>query len=103
MAPSDEHVLVEHHDGWALITLNRPEKRNAMNRPAQQRLREVLAQVNDKKVVVVTGVGSSFCSGVDLTEKQAAAGSERQTSANIGYWAEPTKTSQSTLRYLSQR
>lgn len=88
MSPDDEHVLVEHHDGWALITLNRPEKRNAMNRPAQQRLREVLAQVNDKRVVVVTGVGSSFCSGVDLTERQAAAGSERQTSANIGYWAE---------------
>ena len=69
MSPEDQHVLVERHDGWALITLNRPEKRNALNRAAQRRLREVFAEVYDKKVVVVTGVGSSFCSGVDLTAR----------------------------------
>jgi len=88
MSPEDQHVLVEQHDGWALITLNRPEKRNALNRAAQRRLREVFAEVYDKKVVVLTGVGSSFCSGVDLTEKHVASQTERLTSANIGYWAE---------------
>jgi len=69
MSPEDQHVLVERHDAWALITLNRPDKRNALNRAAQRRLREVFAEVYDKKVVVVTGVGSSFCSGVDLTAR----------------------------------
>ncbi|MBJ8346950.1 enoyl-CoA hydratase/isomerase family protein [Antrihabitans sp. YC2-6] len=88
MSPDDEHVLVEHHDGWALITLNRPDKRNAMNRAAQRRLREVFTEVYDKKVVVLTGVGSSFCSGVDLTETHVASQTDRLASANIGYWAE---------------
>jgi enoyl-CoA hydratase/carnithine racemase len=88
MSADDENVLVEHHDGWALITLNRPEKRNAMSRAAQRRLREAFTEVYDKKVVVLTGVGSSFCSGVDLTEEHDESQSDRLVSANIGYWAE---------------
>lgn len=88
MSTGDENVLVEHHDGWAVITLNRPEKRNAMSRAAQRRLREAFTEVYDKRVVVLTGVGSSFCSGVDLTEEQDESPSDRLVSANIGYWAE---------------
>ncbi|GAB3572735.1 enoyl-CoA hydratase [Amycolatopsis endophytica] len=84
----DELVLVEDHGDWALITLNRPHKRNAMNRAAQRRLREALREVHEKKVVVLTGVGTSFCSGIDLTEAPPAAQPGRRASASIGSWAE---------------
>lgn len=81
-------VLVEDRGDWAVITLNRPQKRNAMNRAAQDRLREALAAVHEKKAVVLTGVGTSFCSGIDLTEELAPAAPGRRASSNIGHWAE---------------
>lgn len=67
-SPDTELVLVEDHGNWALVTLNRPAKRNAMNLAAQARFREVLGHVRDKRVVVLTGVGAAFCSGIDLKE-----------------------------------
>jgi len=84
----DELVLVEDRGDWALITLNRPQKRNAMNRAAQDQLRGALAAVYEKKAVVITGVGTSFCSGIDLTEELPPARPGRRASAKIGNWAE---------------
>lgn len=88
MSDEDALVLVEDRGDWAVITLNRPAKRNAMNRAAQHRLREALAEVYEKKAVVLTGVGTSFCSGIDLTEEQPPAKPGRRASAKIGNWAE---------------
>ena len=88
ISPDDELVLVDDHGDWALVTLNRPQKRNAMNRAAQQRLRDVLVEVHEKKVVVLTGVGTSFCSGIDLTEAPPTPQGGRRASASIGSWAE---------------
>lgn len=73
--PASEHasqlVLVEKRDGYAVVTLNRPEKRNAMNAAAQAALAATLEALKaDTRVVVLTGAGSvSFCSGVDLSER----------------------------------
>jgi len=64
----EELVLVEDHGDWAVLTINRPDKRNAMNRAAQQRFREALVEVRQKRVVVLTGNGPAFCSGIDLRE-----------------------------------
>jgi len=85
---ADDLVLVEDRGDWAVITLNRPQKRNAMNRAAQDRLREALAAVHEKKAVVLTGVGTSFCSGIDLTEELPPAPPGRRASSRIGNWAE---------------
>jgi enoyl-CoA hydratase len=55
----------------ALITLNRPEKLNALNYGLVEALHHTLAQLNadnDCRVVVLTGAGRGFCSGLDLTE-----------------------------------
>jgi enoyl-CoA hydratase/carnithine racemase len=60
-------VVVEDRGDFAILTLNRPEKRNAMNIAAMMRLREALAETATKKVVVLTGTGNSFCAGVDLS------------------------------------
>ncbi len=53
----------------AIITLNRPEKRNALNPELVNLLKDVLAKAeSDKQVksIIITGEGSSFCAGADL-------------------------------------
>src|SRR5438270_13841528 len=53
------------------ITLNRPERMNAMAFDVMIPLREALEQVsadNDTRVVVLTGAGHGFCSGADLED-----------------------------------
>ena len=55
----------------ALITLNRPERMNAMAFDVMIPLREALEEVsadNDIRVVVLTGAGHGFCSGADLED-----------------------------------
>jgi enoyl-CoA hydratase len=59
------------HPSVALITLNRPERMNAMAFdvmiPFRDRLRDV-GYDNDTRVVVITGAGAGFCSGADLED-----------------------------------
>ncbi|MCZ6619383.1 MAG: enoyl-CoA hydratase-related protein [Gammaproteobacteria bacterium] len=53
----------------ALITLNRPEARNAINPEVSVRLADAFGDVKDNdeiRVAVLTGVGSTFCAGADL-------------------------------------
>jgi len=55
----------------ALVTLNRPERMNAMAFDVMIPLREALEAVsadNDTRVVVITGAGDGFCSGADLED-----------------------------------
>lgn len=87
--PDAELVLVEDRGNWALVTLNRPEKRNAMNLAAQARFREALEQVHDKRVVVLTGVGAAFCSGIDLKEVASAPPTDGRVGGDsLRSWAE---------------
>lgn len=54
-----------------LVTLNRPERMNAMAFDVMIPFREALEEINhdnDTRVVVVTGAGHGFCSGADLTD-----------------------------------
>jgi len=63
-------VLSENRDGVLLVTLNRPEKKNAVNPEMWIALRETfLAADNDDAVVclLLTGQGDNFCAGVDLS------------------------------------
>ena len=56
-------------DGVALVTLDRPDRMNAMAFDVMVPLRDALLDVsgdNDIRVVVLTGAGSAFCSGADL-------------------------------------
>ncbi len=57
--------------GVTLVTLNRPERMNAMAFDVMIPFRETLERINhdnDTRVVVVTGAGHGFCSGADLTD-----------------------------------
>jgi enoyl-CoA hydratase len=54
-----------------LVTLNRPERMNAMSFDVMIPFRQALEEIsrdNDTRVVVVTGAGAGFCSGADLVD-----------------------------------
>ncbi|MDT5060594.1 MAG: hypothetical protein QOH63_1053 [Acidobacteriota bacterium] len=74
MKRSSQAVVVYAVEGTvALITLNRPEKRNALNDALISGLKESLreADANDAvRVVLITGAGADFCSGADLAALQ---------------------------------
>jgi len=64
-------VTVEFDEGIAWVTLNRPEKRNAMNPALNREMLEVLDALElDERcgVVVLTGAGDAFTAGMDLKE-----------------------------------
>jgi enoyl-CoA hydratase/carnithine racemase len=70
---SYEHILVENEDGVAIITLNRPEKMNAMNRKLGIELHDAVkkAEADDGiGCLVITGAGDrAFTAGGDIKEQ----------------------------------
>ncbi|MBZ5500710.1 MAG: p-hydroxycinnamoyl CoA hydratase/lyase [Acidobacteriia bacterium] len=66
-----EVVRIEFDKGVAWVTLNRPEKRNAMNPALNSRMLEVLDELEGDDrcgVLVLTGEGDAFSAGMDLKE-----------------------------------
>ena len=62
-------VLLDVDNQIAVITLNRPERRNAINQQLLIRLYDALDAVtvrDDVRVIIITGNGPSFCAGLDL-------------------------------------
>jgi enoyl-CoA hydratase len=65
----DSEVLVEHEDGVVIVTINRPKQRNAVNRAVSYGVCEAIDELDrrpDLRVGILTGAGSTFCSGMDL-------------------------------------
>jgi trans-feruloyl-CoA hydratase/vanillin synthase len=68
---SYQTLLVEVVDAVGLVTLNRPQKRNAMNPALHREMTDALERLryDDRvRVVVITGAGTAFCGGMDLKE-----------------------------------
>jgi enoyl-CoA hydratase/carnithine racemase len=68
----EQTVLFEVRDHVAYITLNRPEKKNAINRAMRKEVQDAYVRVkNDPDIwaAVLTGAGAVFCSGKDLFER----------------------------------
>ena len=74
--PVDEpHLLFERDGHVAVVTLNRPAKKNALSSEMLVRMYDAWLEIDqnpDIRVAVVTGAGGNFCSGADL--KAMAAG-----------------------------
>lgn len=69
-------ILCANHSGVTTITLNRPEKRNALSPVMMEELTAALnnsASSAECGVVVLTGAGSAFCAGLDLEHLEAMA------------------------------
>jgi len=68
-----EHILVDIEDGVAILTLNRPEKLNAMNRKLGQELHHAVKQAESDDAIgciVITGAGDrAFTAGGDIHEQ----------------------------------
>jgi 2-(1,2-epoxy-1,2-dihydrophenyl)acetyl-CoA isomerase len=68
-AQRDSMILESRQDGIATLTLNRPDKLNAINKDLAVALNESLGRLTADKsiyVVIITGAGRAFCSGGDL-------------------------------------
>ena len=68
--PDYETILYEVQEGVAHLTLNRPERRNAMNPDLNRELLAGLQQAESDpqvRALLITGAGKGFCSGADLT------------------------------------
>jgi trans-feruloyl-CoA hydratase/vanillin synthase len=64
-------LLIEIEEGVGWITLNRPNKKNAMNPRLHLDMAAALEELRydqDVRVLVITGSGNSFCAGMDLKE-----------------------------------
>lgn len=76
MPPAPEPtVLTERRDGVLLVTLNRPQRRNAIDLPTAQLLERIVDAFeadDEARVMVLAGAGGTFSAGMDL--KAAAAG-----------------------------
>jgi enoyl-CoA hydratase/carnithine racemase len=71
-----DYVLLEHNEGVATLTLNRPEKQNALSQGLLAELREAFDAIDRDpfiRVVLMTGAGRAFSSGFDLSPKELAA------------------------------
>jgi 2-(1,2-epoxy-1,2-dihydrophenyl)acetyl-CoA isomerase len=65
-----EILLVERHDAVTILTINRPEVRNALNAQVVDELRAALlaCEQDDTRCIVIAGAGGAFSSGADLKQ-----------------------------------
>lgn len=66
-----ETILVQSHDNWVEITLNRPDRLNSFNDEMHLALRAALETARDTgmRSVLLTGAGRGFCAGQDLGDR----------------------------------
>jgi len=77
-----QNFLVDRDDKIAVVTLNRPEKRNPINEEMLSEFEQIVMSLRDdasSRAVILTGTGNSFCAGADLSMvKRVTDPAERQ-------------------------
>jgi enoyl-CoA hydratase len=74
-ASEPPHALVEHRGHVLIVTMNRPQARNALSGPMMAIMRQAWDEVDrnpDVRACVLTGAGGAFCAGADLKAMTAA-------------------------------
>jgi len=69
MPPGTEHLTFERQGATAVVTMNRPEARNALSLPMLVGMADAWQEIDgddDIRCAVLTGAGGTFCSGMDL-------------------------------------
>lgn len=72
-----EVVTLERHGHVGVVTMNRPDVLNALNRQLQEETRAACAEIeadDDLRVMIITGTGRGFSAGADLSGARPAAG-----------------------------
>jgi enoyl-CoA hydratase len=91
IAAAEDQVryVVDRGTGVATITLNRPEKHNAMSVPMRDRITALMSDAefdDDVRVIVFRGAGKSFCSGNEINEEWGQRRPhERRRTLTVGY------------------
>jgi 2-(1,2-epoxy-1,2-dihydrophenyl)acetyl-CoA isomerase len=68
-------ILATRHEGWAEVTLNRPDRLNSFNDEMHRALRaelEALGRDESCRAVLLTGAGRGFCAGQDLGDRMTS-------------------------------
>jgi enoyl-CoA hydratase/carnithine racemase len=68
---AEQDLLYNREDGLGIVTLNRPEKLNAITHPMLQRLHGIIEEIRRDdgiRVVILTGNGRAFCAGTDISD-----------------------------------
>jgi enoyl-CoA hydratase len=80
MAPDAPVLLSSIENRICLLTLNRPDSRNALSQELKSALRQAILDADDNpdiSVVAITGAGTAFCAGADL--KEVSSGKRRRS------------------------
>ena len=86
------HALIERRGHVLIVTMNRPEARNALSGPMMALMRQAWDQVDGDpgiRVCVLTGAGGAFCAGADLKEMSRAHPGDRAAGTGIASVIEP--------------
>jgi enoyl-CoA hydratase/carnithine racemase len=93
-------VLAEQRGGVLVLTLNRPEARNALSdtlTPALRRMVAVAGERDDVRALLVTGAGSAFCAGGDVKGMGTPSSSARTTPRSFEEAVEQLRVREETL------
>lgn len=77
-----ETVLSREENGIVFVTLNRPDRRNALCRELIHELRKTFQRLRESttvRAVILTGAGTAFCAGMDLDELRASLSADPET------------------------
>ncbi|MEO5724443.1 MAG: enoyl-CoA hydratase [Ilumatobacteraceae bacterium] len=87
--PDDAVLIYTERERVAWLTLNRPERRNAINSALARAITDAMLRAEhseDVDVVVLTGSGSAFCAGLDLVELGSSGGNMSPRGTADGPW-----------------
>ena len=81
---STEHLTFERDGATAIVTMNRPEAKNALSLPMLVGMKDAWEEIDgndDIRCAILTGAGGTFCAGMDPPRRWGAARTPRSTSA----------------------
>ncbi len=80
---AEQVVKLTRHQNWAVLSLNRPDKRNALNSEVLSAMDTALREIEkdkDIRALVIRGEGKHFCAGIDLGEVEGVEGGHNPAS-----------------------
>lgn len=80
-------ILLDWHDDVAVITLNRPDRRNAINLDMLESMANMQGEISERKAraVVLTGAPPAFCAGADLSGTREEVFHDALSSVLVGF------------------